>query len=352
MNRICIFSMLLSSIAYGTVQNKDSTVPTQSDPSWRCCSEVSFIYWYAKEDGLQVAENSILGEAGQSILSPNGQVFKQSFSYNPGFKVGIGIQGDEWGLLTRYTWLKARNSTSKSAPDNTSSVSGEGVWNVDDWFLQTTSFGQSPTATSISPSWHLDLDMINLLASNLLYFKKNVKVGCSIGLMTAWIWQKMNISIIQATNSVGADLLPDQPLHSLNRSHSWGIGPKLGLDMQYLLPKGFRFKGAAATSLLYTEFTSVKHKEDAIYSSSPDIQVKSGNYSSVRPILELDCGLGWSIDVFQDKYSFDFLVSYELAFFWGQNVMRQMLDEFFVGTSASPGDLYLHGLTLEAGFKF
>ena len=183
---------------------------------------------------------------------------------------------------------------------------------------------------------------------------KHVKVSGIVGLRTAWIRQKMNIAITQPAASVGSIYLPEQPVHSLNSSHSWGIGPKIGFDTKYLLPQGFRFEGLLATSLLYTQFSSIKHYEEAVttVALNPEGSTsRMGNYTSLRPVMEMSLGIGWTID-FLNKYSFDLAASYDVSLFWGQNVMRKMLDEYWTGTEAAARDLYLHGLTIDLSFKF
>ncbi len=348
-----ICSLVLPSFIYGDISSTTPASKLKESPSYFV--DASFIYWYAKEDGLNIAESAVVSTAGHTFLSADGKVLQQSFSYNPGFKVGGGLKQDNWNLLTEYTWLRGNNKTSKHAPKNHSATSGVGAWNIDDWFLQTTTFGQSPTGSHISSKWHLGLDIVDLLAGASIYENKAVKASAAVGLRTTWIRQKMDISLTQTLASVVNPFLPDQPIKSHTRSRSWGIGPKMGLDLQYLLPVGFRFEGSLATSLLYTQFSSIKHHENAestLALNKKGISTKLGNYSSVRPVLEMKLGTGWHIDFSENKYAFDLKASYDFSIFWGQNVMRKMLDEFWAGTDASAGDLYLQGLTLSACFKF
>jgi hypothetical protein len=353
-----ILGLVLSSVAYGAVADQSQVPPTQSpvkeSDGLSGFVNASFIYWYAKEEGLDVAESAVLGNSGQTLLSNEGTVFQQGFSYDPGFKIGGGVGGDGWSLFTEYTWLRSSNTTSKTAPANDTSASGTGVWNIDDWFLQTTTLGRSPTGTYLSSTCKLGFDIVDLLAGNPIYEKKQVKVDGLVGLRSAWIRQNMNISLTQAAASVGTPFLPNQPIQSLNSSHSWGIGPKLGMTTQFLLPKGFRIEGLFAASLLYTKFSSIKHSEDAVSKisiNSSGVVARTDSYSSVRPEMQANLGIGWEFD-FDNGSSLDFAASYDFTIFWGQNVMRKMLDEFWVGTNASPGDLYLQGLTIDLRFKF
>ena len=351
---ILLSSLALLSVANAATIDSTSAIPVQKTSDLSYFVDASFTYWYVKEEGMDVAESAVLSGGGQTFLSNEGTVFQQFFSYEPGFQVGGGIKGDGWGLSTKYTWVRSKNKTNKSAPTNQTSIPGIGVWNVTDWFLQTTILGKSPTATHLSSDCHLALDIGDLLAENPIYEKKHVKVSGALGLRTVWIRQKMNIAMTQATASIGSLYLPEQPIHSLNNSHSWGIGPKIGLDTQFLLPKGFWVEGQFAASLLYTRFSSIKHYEQAVSTialNANGVTSRMGSYSAVRPVIESGLGIGWKTDCW-NKYSFDLKASYDFSLFWGQNVIRKMLDEYWTGTQAAASDLYLQGLTVEACFSF
>ena len=282
-----------------------------------------------------------------------GQVFQSSFSYAPGFKLASGIKGEEWSVYAEYTWLRPRNSVTRNAPASGTTL-GSGVWTIDSWFLQTGPLSKPVTGTRLSSDWDLDLNMVDLLAGNPLHKTKHLDFFGFIGLRSAWIDQTLAINAIEALASAGGhSFFPSQPITSSNKSHSWGIGPKGGIDTRYLLPQGFRIEGMFAASLLYTRFTDVKHSEDPITTLAihPNgVDAKLGNYTSVRPNLELDLGIGWNVN--WGRYGLDLSASYDFSIFWGQNVMRLLLDEFWAGTNAAAGDLYFEGMTATACFKF
>jgi hypothetical protein len=352
---LCLFSSMGYAIPEYLTLPPTPTTQADQKSSLNYFVDASFIYWYTKEDGLDIATSSILGANGRNFLSPTSEVLTQSFSYEPGFKVGLGVQGDFWSLQAQYTWLRSTTTTNESAPANTTTISGDGVWNLDSWFLQSTAFQQSITANSISSTWHLGFDNVDLLASSLILQQKNITLSSFLGLSSVWIRQNFNLSIDQARNTVGS-LLPPQPIQSINSSHSWGIGPKLGLDSQYSFGQGVRLEGFLGASLLYTRFTSINHYEDSIVSSaatnSDPITANVDLYSSVRPVLETGIGLGWGIDLGNNGCHFDILASYDFHLFWGQNFLRHAVDRIWVGTSPAAADLYLQGLTVEASFQF
>ena len=164
----------------------------------------------------------------------------------------------------------------------------------------------------------------------------------------------MNISLTEAAASFGSSsVLPPQPLVSYNSSHAWGIGPRFGSEMHCKLPMCFRIEGLVGGSLLYENFTSVKHKEGkaATFVTLPSFEVNMGTYNCVRPVAEMALGFGWG-KTFCQKYDIDLAATYDFSCFWGQNMMRSMLDEVTDGVASGNNDLYFQGLTVTAAFKF
>lgn len=319
--------------------------------------DASFIYWYAKEDGLEIANSAVVGDNGVSYLSINGEMFTQPAEYQPGFKVGLGFVGaHEWVLAGEYTWYRTTTTSTKSAPENNTAFAGMGVWSLNDWFLQTTlGPNQALSAITISSKWHLSMDSADLLLSRPFYSGKRMILTPFGGLRALWIRQQMNVDATLAAASEGGFVnLTKQPVTSTTSSHNWGVGPKIGMEGSLLFGMGFRLEGSFAANLLYTQFTSVNHYEEkqSLRVFDSPIKLHLNDYSCVRPIAEVGLGAGWGVYFFDRKGHFDFFASYDFSYFWGQNEMRSMLDQSSTGTGSQAGDLYFQGLTLTARFDF
>jgi hypothetical protein len=319
-------------------------------------ANASFTYWYAKEDGLNVADTATISRLGAVNLPSQSEVFKQSFGYKPGFKVGLGMESkDSWSVGGNYTYYRSTNTTSKSSPSSIGGVS-PGVWSLDNWFLQKLPTPAAPnlTATNISSKWKLGMDLGDLSVQKPFALAKTLECSPFAGLRTVWFRQTMNVSITQAAASFGSGtgILPPQPLVSYNNSNAWGIGPRFGTEMRCKLPAGFRLGGLIGASLLYEKFTTVKHSEGqaATIVTLPSFAV-SMDYNCIRPVAEMGLGFGWGTS-FYDKYNIDLAASYDFSYYWGQNMMRQMLDESISGVATGDKDLYFQGLTITAAFKF
>lgn len=319
--------------------------------------DASFTYWYAGEEGLPLAENGVLSTTTLFFPQNITTVF-QSFNYKPGFKVALGIVGNhEWSIFADYTWFRGNNTSNSGAPPSleittagATTLTGTPVWVVDDWFLQG-SGSQALAGTNVTSKWRLAMDLVDLSGSRPFYEGPNLTINPYGGLRAAFIRQKMTVGLTQSTGYL-TGAVPF--IQSRNSSHSWAIGPRMGVNSNWLCCGGFRFEGDFAASLLYTRYTSVKHSED---SASTDFNPGSftasyRNYGCLRPITEVGLGIGWGSYFWCCDYHIDFSADYEFAYYWDQNMMRKLLDDTLTGTSPAAADLYTHGLTLTARLDF
>ena len=316
--------------------------------------DASFLYWHADEEGLELARS---GEAASPLASLplNGVFLSQSFDYSPGFKVGAGIIGNnEWMLYSEYTWIRQSNTLDPSTPPASEFPGFTGVWETETWFQQTPSPQDPLLGTAIGSNWKLRMDLVELDVSRPFYQGRNLTIAPFAGLQAAFIRQSLVVNLTTSALSVGgaANLAP-QPIQSINRSHSWAIGPKAGCTGSYLFCHGFRLQGNASASILYTRYTTIAHKEQGA-STAFDLGPYHNSltdYNCLRPVAELGLGLGWGSYFSCQNYHIDFSATYDFLIFWEQNMIRKLAD-LSERTAASPSDLHLHGLTVTARFDF
>jgi hypothetical protein len=318
-------------------QNSDSEAPSAACAklkNWPTCSsditpyiDASFIYWYAYEEGLTLAVNGVLvGAASEHDAVNTGTLF-QSSNYKPGFKVGAGLVGlQDWLLHAEYTWYHVWNKTPSTPPPaivTGISVTGSPVWDPGGWYIQ------APYGPAISSTWHLGMDLVDVVAGRPFYQGKCLTFSPFGGLRAAFISQSFTVTLDESIDfdSGGPYLFsPPNPFPSYNHSKSWAIGLRAGCEGQYLLPIGFRFEGALGTSLLYTQYTTIKHSESPV---SPTLNPGPytafyHNFNCLRPELDLGLGFGWET-CFSDHYHVDFSANYDFMVFWEQNMMRKLI---------------------------
>lgn len=317
------------------------------DPcAWDVWLDASFTYWDAEQEGMDLAVSST--ELATILLAPiDGKFLMQDRGFKPGFKVGIGINlnHDHWSGLLEYTWFRSNTSTSKVAPAD--ARGGTPVWILSNWFNRQDNIA----AESISSDWRLKLDLLDAELTRPYYQGTHLIVAPFGGLRAQWIRQKLNLFADIFTSSLSA---PPLSATSSNRSNSWAIGPRLGSLVKWHFGYGFRFEGDVAGSILFTRYTSVKHRQTPTTTliTATDVGGEFDHYNCLRAGSELSLGLGWGRYFGCGRTHFDLLASYDFQIFWNQNIMRQLADTFADGTGHSPSNLYLQGLTVRAELDF
>ncbi len=308
---------------------------------WDFWLDASFTYWDAQQEGLDLAVSST--DLANTILSPaNGQFLFQDTQFKPGFKVGLGmdLDHDAWSSFVEYTWFRSQTNTHKTAPAD--ARGGTAVWDTSNWFTS------SVAATSLSSKWRLNMDLLDVGLARPFYQGTHLILSSFGGLRGQWIRQKLNLS----GTFVSATTTPLINATSNNKSHSWAVGPSAGCLGKWHLGWGLRFEGDVSGSLLFTQYTKVRHNETAASSTGSPIGAHFTNYNCLRAVNEMNLGLGWGSYLDCRNYHLDFLATYDFKVFWNQNILRQLVDSMESGTGHAPSNLYLQGLTLKAQFDF
>lgn len=342
--------------------NAPAVVLLKNERSWLpdIFIDASFLYYYASQDGMNLATSAQLYEAISAtpwlnIETNNGQLLSQEFSYKPAFQVGIGSNFDEWKFLANYTWVRQTTETKSSAPSPEPVVSGIGNWVVNNWIEQFTASGRAISGPYLTSEWKLGLDLIDLMAGRPYYEGKTVTISPEFGLRGALIRQHLNLDLTVSSLVTTLVNSSESTIFSKTFSNSWGIGPIGRVSGSCLLGNGFRIKADTALASLYTTYTNIKHSENVVstspYPGNIGVRVKDGLHV-MRPELEMSLGLSWGSYLCNEKFHINVYAGYDFNIFWNQNMIRTLMDETLVGIAANPGSLYLQGLNIQAVFDF
>lgn len=333
---------------------------TESRSAWaasafnQACGTVavkaSYIYWLAEQDSMDVAyvdPSVVLGYSSGKAVAYHKR------RYQPGLKLALGINTrcDEWAVWVKYTRLYQKTRDIHTAPTATLSApqppSGQQVWSAPDWFIN--KYTTMNTLSKIHSQWTMNLDMWDLLFSRLAFQSCSLTVYPYAGLTVLGIHQAMRIRFPKsATVLIGSK--------SKNTSQGWGVGPKLGVEANWLLGAGFRIEGYAAGNILYTNYSKIAHKEKGQLATTPKLNLGTvggsvHNFTVLRPVSEMGIGIGWIPCLNEYNLNIDISLRYDLVYLWEQNVMRKVVSEM-QGRVDHVGDLQLHGLTLSGAIIF
>jgi hypothetical protein len=294
--------------------------------TWDVFSEISFLYWQAREEGLDFGI-TVPNHALTLPAFPNdgGELVEMEFKYKPGFKVaaGLNLTHDQWSLTAAYTWFHSSTEKNHAAPD--------------------TGYSHSTWLTPVNDGvvldqkahWNLHVAFLDFQMARAYFTGKNLSFEPNLGLRLGWIDQHFRVHHV--VNGLAF------PITVKNKSDSWGVGPILGLKTNWLLGRGTRLFGNIAGSVLYTHY-KVRLEENNL-----NIHNKVGY---LRPAVETALGFGWGAYCCQEKYHVDLSAAYNFNVYWNQNMMRQLKDVEASQAGAGAGDLYLQGLTAKVRFDF
>lgn len=294
--------------------------------SWDINADISFIYWHVSQENMNVAINEPATGIGYSnMVYPD-------FEYKPGFKIGFGFNtnNDDWTGFFEYTWLHQSTSHTSTAG------SGEvlrAVNVLDDTIV---------SYNSANTHWKMNMDKLDFGMSRPFYFSKRITVSPVGGLRALWIRENFNNTYSSATHDLSVR----------SKSHSWAIGPMAGSLARWFYGYGFRFEGKGNGALVYTRYTKVSAKQVEDNGTARVSHQK--DYNCLRPMIDLGIGFGWGTYIGCQDYYIDLSASYDFSLLWDQNVIVNNIQSFNTAqpVAGTNGNLYMHGLTLNARFDF
>ena len=315
---------------------------------WDVFVTASYLYWEAKEKGLDYA---ITIPADAAVLAPvdyNYKVHSLDFDYKSGFKVALGtnLNHDNWTLMLEYARLTGTHNSSTTRSTDVYTSTPERL--LSPWIYSTLETG-TVFFTHLTGKWESKYNMFNLELARPCYVGTNLIFKPHMGLTTGWIDQEYT--------AVGTIVNNATTITSKAKSDSWIAGPRAGVDGHWLLGAGFDVEADVAGALVYQDFdVSFKQASNSwttayVYNSSKDVY-------QITPVLEGTIGLGWGTYLDSNNWQLSFQALYDFLYYFNQNQMRKLTDQV-LGMAASTtrinskaDDLWLHGLTVTARLDF
>ena len=161
-----------------------------------------------------------------------------------------------------------------------------------------------------------------------------------------------------------------------SHTSSWAIGPRIGLDVDLDMGYNLSFYGTTAGDILYTSykffgsaFATVPATATLLVATDWIDIANENQFGTIRTHLDLELGFRWSRYFFAHKQLLQLSGGYGFQVYFDQNMFRHLTTAFeeivltggvatlggIIGSpiSTSPeGNLYLHGLRLEAKYSY
>ena len=312
--------------------------------AWDFYGTASFTYWQPIQENMELGiVDNLIAVTPHHLYLHDGNVVNMAFDYQPGFKVGFGMNfdHDNWDGFAEYTWFRGTTSTTTTLDQNdTTQV-----------LLPTWGFPNGHAYFAGTESWRLHMDFADLQLARSYYNGTSLTFRPFFGVRGAWIRQHLDVDY---TNRVGALTVAQNICEVAN---SWAVGPRAGLSSNWLLGEGFRIYGDGAADILYTRYTHLGFKETiplAGVVADDDIALYNQvSLGTVRTHLELELGLGWGTYFDNNNWHVDLSEGYGFQVFFNQNMFRHFQDDTAAAISNVPnGNLYVQGMTATARFDF
>jgi hypothetical protein len=292
------------------------------------------------------------------------------FRYQPGFKAGLGmnLQMDDWDGYVEYTRIHGTHSASSNGP-LANPLTPSILATRGHPFLTSSSLGAGQLFNSAWGHYRNNLDFADVEMGRTYYVGKSLVFRSALGARGAWILQNFHVGYSNKTLAAARDastLIVSLPslFNVYQRSHSWAVGPRVGMMMDWMLGCGVRFFGSGYGDILYTKY-KVQDKSvllPRVNNTGTNTTLLIGNPVSIitrdkvgllRTHLDLELGLGWGSYFDNNNWHIDLSASYGYQVFFGQNMFREFESAGRIGGNFLPnGDLYVQGLTATARLDF
>ena len=326
----------------------------------------SFLYWQPIQDNMDIGytDNNLLLTPAAGTLTPSiqGAFIETDFSYQPGFKAGLGmnLQVDDWDGYAEYTRVHGSHSTSSNGPLATPSI----FPTFGHPFFTNAAFG-GQVYNTVNSKYGNNLDFIDAEMGRTYYVGKSLIFRSAWGARAAWILQNIHVRYNNITTALAADptaLIESFPsvLDVYQRSHSWAVGPRAGLTMDWMLGCNFRFIGSGYADVLYTKYKvqdksvltpRITHGTSLV--GNPVSIIGFDRSMAVRSHLDFEMGFGWGSYFDNKNWHVDLSAKYGWQVFFDQNMFRMFTSATAIGYNEIPrGNLYVQGLTATARLDF
>lgn len=301
----------------------------------------SFIFWQPSQENMQLG---VVSNNSAPLDLVNGYVANISSTFQPGFKVGFGMNyynREDWDTFIEYTWFQSKESVQVCLDPNNIFLALLPAWQIP-LFL-------NPQYDSGFEVWNLSMNLIDWDFGRGCNIGGRHSVRPFIGIRGASIKQAVDVDYL---NQPGSDrgFFPSTFVDESIRS--WGIGPRLGAVLNLDLHKGVRFIAGGEWDILYTQYRiKSSQKSDTVLSNQYIIIMDNINY--LRAHTNIDLGFAWGRFFCDHKFHLDLLADYSFQVFFDQNMFPSIASAEAVGKITIPnGNLYIQGLTLTIRFDF
>jgi hypothetical protein len=298
-----------------------------------------FLWWKGIQEGLSYAISGALVQPGSS-LTASGKIHKVHYSWNPGFRVGIGFYPghDGWDLYARYTWYHSH--TTDRTSDEGGNIAPVG------FFWDSLSNITIEGITRAKSTWDLHYNTVDLELGRNFFLSRFLKTRLFAGLRGTWNHQDWKTYFLSNQVTFGKGNALPGSMTVNQKQETWGIGIRMGINGTWTFYRGWSIVSDASFAGIWTDYNN--HRKDTIaqtgMGSATTVNIKSDPNSNLFN-LELMLGLRGEWWLYNDAYHLSLQAG------WENQIWLDYGNFIYLNRSGS-GDLTFTGLTAKLRFDF
>jgi len=313
---------------------------------------LDFIWWKSVLGGAEYAYTGVIQGTSSSILTAvtstgEGRVQRPAFTFQPGFKAGLGVNFDHdgWDLFAQYTYLVSQSET------NTLTASPPGTLgrNIPGVVTNNVSDPNYAPITSASCKWKQSFSVVDLELGRDYFISRYLTLRPSAGLKTAWITEQSKMSYTPVSTYIDQFFSPGgsnfvQNVLLTYRQNMWGLGIRTALNAGWHFTKNWMIYNDFAFSALWSDF-HIHQKQNLVGSvtGSQTTQFTEESLQTVIPVFEAGLGVSYIAWFNCSRYRFEFRAG------WEEQIWLDFNHYMSLGGT---GNLSVQGLTLKALLNF
>lgn len=363
MKLILMTSLLLSAQASveAAWKMKDVKTSNQSNksPSWFV--EADYLYWKTHQEDLFYGLH-----ANASLSGLNLNPIKPHFDWSSGVRIGIGgYTHDQWDVGVKVTYIYADAQKTAPGTGNLQVSNGfpQGSFIFPTWVDQILGFANKARAR-----WTNNFFIYDFLLGREYKLSSGLNIHPFFGVRGFSMFQHYNCkyhSGINGNDTQGNNLFYSLITQMKAKNTTFGVGPRVGVDLGYQFTKSWAALGGVSGSILYSHYKVSQSLKTFIIESgvlTPFEGVGKDSDQIGRTNLDAYLGLNWSHSYNQAKNRFQIGLLFEASYWYGLNQYMDIdVAESGDGggdalTSLNPakrhGDLSFMGATLQFKFDF
>ncbi len=270
--------------------------------------------------------------AGLGFANINGKTRAPESSFEPGFKLGLGLDlgFDGWDAYGEYTWV--------NQPWLTNSFEAS-----DDKSYSTFIHPDSAGALSVMPldkaesSGQFQFNIVDAEMGRNFFISKRLTLRPHFGVKACRMFTKIEIHEEGSGSIKETDLSFKQTVSAL--------GVRAGINTVWHMTRTFGFYGDVSVSTLWSAFYNKSTSKVTSDEATPSLSIKNKS-QNILPVIEAGIGLTYMTWFNNDSYQL-----YAKAG-WEQQAWIDYNHNSITGLPDNTGMLSIQGLTIKAGFAF